>query len=247
MRPEGNEKNLLSCQGKQSDLLRVIRLVLFDIDGTLIRTGGAGIRAFEKTFAAEFSLDHGVERISFAGRTDPSIVREFFALHRVQPSDRNFERFFESYVFWLDYFIDQLRGELLPGVKQFISALQTSPNPPLIGLLTGNIQLGAEIKLRHYQVWENFVFGAFGNDHEDRDQLACVAQARGSRILGKTIAGDEILVIGDTPLDIACSRAINARMLAVASGIHSLKQLRDAQPTWVVENLASVCVEEVCG
>jgi phosphoglycolate phosphatase len=224
----------------------VIRLVLFDIDGTLIRTGGAGVRAFEKTFAVEFSLDHGVERISFAGRTDPAIVREFFALHQVQPSARNFQNFFESYVFWLDYFIGQLRGEILPGVKQFISGLRTLPNPPLTGLLTGNIQLGAEIKLRHHQLWEDFVFGAFGNDNEDRNQLACVAQQRGSRILGETVAGDEILVIGDTPLDIACSRAINARMLAVASGLHSLKQLRDAQPTWVVENLASVCVPEIC-
>ena len=238
---------MLSCQVRQSDLLRVIRLVLFDIDGTLIRTGGAGVRAFAKTFAAEFSLDQGVERIPFAGRTDPAIVREFFSLHAVQPSERNFQKFFASYVFWLDYFIDQLHGEILPGVKQFISALQTLPNPPLTGLLTGNIQLGAEIKLRHYQLWESFVFGAFGNDNEDRNQLACIAQQRGSRILGKPVAGDEILVIGDTPLDIACSRAINARMLAVASGLHSLKQLRDAQPAWVVENLTSVCVEEVCG
>jgi phosphoglycolate phosphatase-like HAD superfamily hydrolase len=238
---------LLSCQREQSNLLRVIRLVLFDIDGTLIRTGGAGVKAFERTFASEFSLDHGVERISFAGRTDPAIVREFFALHQVPPSAQNFQRFFESYVFWLDYFADQLRGEILPGVKQFMSGLQTLPNAPLTGLLTGNIQLGAEIKLRYYRLWENFVFGAFGNDHEDRNQLACIAKQRGSRILGKTLDGHEILVIGDTPLDVACSRAINARMLAVASGLHSLKQLRDEQPTWVVENLASVCVKEICG
>ena len=225
----------------------MIRLVLFDIDGTLIRTGGAGVKAFGKTFAAEFSLGHGLEQISFAGRTDPSIVREFLALHRVSPSARNFQRFFESYVFWLDYFLDQLDGEILPGVKQFMSALQTLPHTPLTGLLTGNIQLGAEIKLRHYQLWENFVFGAFGNDHEDRNQLACIAQQRGSRILGEPLAGHEILVIGDTPLDVACSKKIEAKMLAVASGIHSVKQLQDAQPTWVVENLECISAQEICG
>ena len=240
-----SEKNLLFCRSEQSDLSRVIRLVLFDIDGTLIRTGGAGVKAFEKTFAAEFSLGHGIEQISFAGRTDPAIVREFFALHRLQPSPRNFQRFFECYVFWLDYFVDQLQGEILPGVKRFMSALQTLPNVPLTGLLTGNIQLGAEIKLRHFRLWENFVFGAFGNDHDDRDQLARIAQKRGSSILGKALAGDEILVIGDTPLDIACARAIHAKMLAVATGIHSLKQLQAAQPTWIVKNLECICAEEI--
>jgi phosphoglycolate phosphatase len=224
----------------------MIRLVLFDIDGTLIRTGGAGMKAFEKTFAREFNLAQGLEGISFAGRTDPAIVREFFALHHVQPSARNFRRFFGIYVFWLEYFLNKLEGAILPGVARFIRASQALPHPPLMGLLTGNIRLGAEIKLRYYKLWEHFQFGAFGNDHEDRNQLARMAGERGSRLLNRTAAGDEILIIGDTPLDIACARAINAKMLSVASGVYSQTQLQAERPTWAVKNLDCVCAQEIC-
>lgn len=225
----------------------MIELVLFDIDGTLIRTGGAGVKAFEKTFAAEFYLHHGVERISFAGRTDPAIVREFFSLHDLDPSENNFRRFFESYVFWLDHFVGTLDGEVLPGVWQFLHAFKNLPRQPLLGLLTGNIRLGAEIKLRHYQLWEHFEFGVFADEHEDRNQLAWIARERASRLLNRTLDGEQILVIGDTPSDIACAKAIDAKVLSVASGTHSLKQLQSCQPTWAVENLRSICATEICG
>ena len=122
----------------------------------------------------------------------------------------------------------------LPGVERLIRELQTLAEAPLLGLLTGNVQLGAEIKLRHYRLWENFKFGAFGDDHENRNELAVIARQRGARRLGKDLAGEEILVIGDTPLDIACAKAVDAKVLAVASGGHSLKQLQLHQPTWAV-------------
>jgi len=224
----------------------VIRLVLFDVDGTLIRTGGAGIKAFEQTFATEFNLGNGVERLSFAGRTDVSLVREFFRLHSVAATPENFERFFDSYLFWLDHFMDKLGGSTLPGVEPLIRELQTLPNAPLLGLLTGNVQLGAEIKLRHYRLWENFEFGAFGNDHENRNQLALIARQRGARRLESDLAGEQILVIGDTTLDIACAKAIDAKILAVATGGHSLEQLRGHQPTWAVESLCEVDAKEIC-
>src|SRR5262249_50621200 len=83
-------------------LLRMVRLVLFDIDGTLIRTGGAGVKAFAKVFAAEFDATDGFERLKFSGRTDVSLVREFFSFHQIEPTQQNFKRFFERYVFWLD-------------------------------------------------------------------------------------------------------------------------------------------------
>ena len=98
----------------------------------------------------------------------------------------------------------------------------------MLGLLTGNIRLGAEIKLRHFNLWDAFQTGAFADDHEERDQIAAVARQRGSRILGTELRGDEVVVIGDTPLDIRCARAIGAKALAVATGGAKLAELETA-------------------
>ena len=101
---------------------------------------------------------------------------------------------------------------------------------PLLGLLTGNIRLGAEIKLRHFKLWDVFQTGAFGDEHEDRGQIAALALERGSRIVGAALRGDEVLVIGDTPLDIRCARSIGARALAVATGGANLGELKKHRP-----------------
>jgi len=131
----------------------MVRLVLFDIDGTLIRTGGAGVRAFAKVFTTEFGVADGFERLKFAGRTDVSLVREFFSFHEIAPTPGNFARFFERYVFWLDHLLREGKTEVCEGVLEFIRELQAAPLPPLLGLLTGNIRLGAEIKLRRAGLW----------------------------------------------------------------------------------------------
>ena len=126
----------------------MIRLALFDIDGTLVRTGGAGVKAFARVFATEFNATDGFERLKFAGRTDFGIVREFFDVHRIPATEENFRRFFERYVYWLDHILASSRTETCPGVWEFIGQLRELRPPPLLGLLTGNIRLGAEIKLR---------------------------------------------------------------------------------------------------
>jgi phosphoglycolate phosphatase-like HAD superfamily hydrolase len=123
--------------------------------------------------------------------------------------------------------------------------LKKLPNPPLVGLLTGNIRLGAEIKLRHFELWKEFETGAFADDNEDRDLIAAAARDRGRRILGKNLRDDEILVIGDTPFDIRCGRAINAKVLAVATGGATLEELKRNQPDWVVEDLTKISAETV--
>jgi phosphoglycolate phosphatase len=223
----------------------MVRLALFDIDGTLIRTGGAGVRAFAKTFATEFSAADGFERLKFAGRTDTGLVREFFGFHQIAPTPENFARFFERYVFWLDHMLRESQTAVCPGVREFLRQLQALPQPPLLGLLTGNIRLGAEIKLRHLKLWDVFQTGAFADDHEARDQIAVVAQQRGSRILGTELRGDEVLVVGDTPHDIRCGRAIGAKVLAVATGGNELEELRAHRPDWAIPDLRAITAREV--
>jgi len=225
----------------------MIRLVLFDVDGTLVRTGGAGVKAFAKVFAEEFNAVDGFEQLKFAGRTDVSLVREFFRYHNVAETPDNFARFFERYVFWLDHILAASKTEVCPGIREFIDDLKALPRPPLPGLLTGNIRLGAEIKLRHFDLWDVFETGAFADDSEDRNQIAATARERGSRILGETLRGDQVLVIGDTPFDIHCARAIGAKVLAVATGGAKLEELKRHQPDWAAKDLREVRAEEVCG
>src|SRR5438105_11376628 len=198
----------------------MVRLVLFDIDGTLIRTGGAGVKAFAKVFETEFNAVDGFERLKFAGRTDTGLVREFFGFHQIHATPQNFERFFERYSFWLDHILRDSKSDVCPGIWEFIGAVKRLARPPLLGLLTGNIRLGAEIKLRHFKLWDVFEMGAFADDHEERDQIAAIARQRASRILNEDLRGEQVLVIGDTPLDIRCARAIEAKVLAVATGGH---------------------------
>jgi phosphoglycolate phosphatase len=223
----------------------MVRLVLFDIDGTLIRTGGAGVRAFARAFESEFNLADGFERLKVPGRTDTGLVREFLGFHSIPPTPENLRRFFECYVFWLDHLLQESRTEVCAGVWEFLAELQALPRPPLLGLLTGNIRLGAEIKLRHCDLWDVFEIGAFGDEHEERDQIAEIARQRGSRILGTRLRGDEVLVVGDTPHDIRCGRAIGAKVLAVATGGARIEELRPHQPDWLIPDLRAIEVPQV--
>jgi phosphoglycolate phosphatase-like HAD superfamily hydrolase len=224
----------------------MVRVVLFDIDGTLIQSGGAGEKAFGRVCEAEFGVANGAAQLQFAGRTDPSIVRDFFQQHQIVPNPDNFQRFFDRYVFHLDHLLGELNGSVLPGVHEMIRGLNSLSTPPLIGLLTGNIRLGAQIKLSHYGLWEFFRTGGFGDDHEDRNQIAVIARERASRVFRGSLDSGEVLVIGDTPRDIECAKAINARSLAVATGKYSAAQLQRETPTWAVESLDQICVQEIC-
>ena len=225
----------------------MVRLVLFDIDGTLVRTGGAGVKAFAKVFETEFKAVDGFERLKFAGRTDTGLVREFFSYHHIPATPETFQRFYDRYVFWLEHILQHCRCEVCLGVRDFIGGLEALPQPPLLGLLTGNFRLGAEIKLRHAGLWELFVTGAFADDHEERDQIAAIARQRGCRILKEDLRDDQVLVIGDTPLDIRCARAIKAKVLATATGGYSVEELESERPDWAVRNLREVSPSEVIG
>jgi phosphoglycolate phosphatase len=225
----------------------MVHLILFDIDGTLIHTGGAGERAFREVARTVFNLTDGTKDLRFAGRTDPSIVREMFARHDVPDTAENFQKFFDAYVFWLDNFLHQIRGHVLPGVRAWIHESLTLPQPPLLGLLTGNVRLGAQIKLRHYDLWHHFSTGGFGDDNEDRCKIAAVARERASHRLNRELQGDEVLVIGDTPHDIQCGRSIGARTLAVGTGIYKCEELRKHNASWCVPSLEAIDPAAACG
>ncbi|MGA2246197.1 MAG: HAD family hydrolase [Verrucomicrobiota bacterium] len=224
----------------------MIRLVLFDIDGTLVHTGGAGTKAFSRTFSRLFGLHNGAERMKFAGRTDVSLVREFFQLHGVPESRENFRQFFESYVFFLDHIVAQSNGGECPGISDFIADLLALPQPPMLGLLTGNIRLGAEIKLRRFGLWDYFLLGGFADDHEDRNHIAVAALQRGRRVLDPHLQPQEIVVIGDTPFDVRCGRFIGAKTLAVATGGSPYAELREQSADWTVADLTQIRAREIC-
>ena len=225
----------------------MIRLVLFDIDGTLIHTSGAGEKAFARVFANLFGISNGTEKLKFAGRTDVAILRELFVRNAIEPSPENLAHFFDAYVFMLDHMLQALPGGAHPGVWHWLNELRALPHRPVVGLLTGNIRLGAEIKLRRFDLWEHFQTGAFADDSADRNEIAALAKQRGEALLGEKLRGDEVLVIGDTPNDITCARSIGARVLAVATGSCQPKDLLPLQPDWAVDNLEKISAREICG
>jgi phosphoglycolate phosphatase-like HAD superfamily hydrolase len=116
----------------------------------------------------------------------------------------------------------------------------------VLGLLTGNIRLGAELKLRRFGLWEIFQFGGFADDHEDRDHIAAAAFERAKRVLGKNLRAEEIVVIGDTQFDVRCGKFIGAKVLAVATGGATLVELKKHKPDWAVEDLTQVSAREIC-
>ena len=225
----------------------MIRLVLFDIDGTLIHTSGAGEKAFARVFANLFGIASGTENLKFAGRTDVAILREFFVRNAIEPSPENLAQFFDAYVFMLDHMLQALPGGAHPGVWNWLNELRALPHRPVVGLLTGNIRLGAEIKLRRFDLWEPFTTGAFADDSADRNEIAAAAKQRGEQLFGESLRGDEVLVIGDTPNDITCARAIGAKVLAVGTGMFRAKELLALQPDWALDNLEQMSACDICG
>ena len=215
------------------------RLLLFDIDGTLIHSAGAGVEALKCALKERFKIDDDLHDIEFAGMTDSGIVLSILNKHKIPATPENIAAFLDSYVHFLPAELPRRKGKLLPGVLELLEKLKTRKHV-VLGLLTGNVSRGAQLKLSHYGVWHFFEFGAFADDHHDRNELGEFARARAKERHGREFSADEIDVIGDTPRDIACGKALGARTIAVATGSWSREKLADHSPDVLIDDLSDV-------
>ena len=205
------------------------KLLLFDIDGTLISTGGAGGRAMARAFQDVFGFSNGLGSISMAGRTDAWIVAQMAAEHGLQYDADRFRAFHESYVRHLadEVVLPGPQKGVLAGVRPLLDTLVSHDNAYL-ALLTGNFKRGAEIKLEYFDLWRYFSTGAFGDDSHDRNGLLWKALANVEGAGGPHVRPSEVVIIGDTPLDIAVAVAGGARSLGVATGSYDVDTLLES-------------------
>jgi phosphoglycolate phosphatase-like HAD superfamily hydrolase len=213
-----------------------MKVWLFDIDGTLIASGGAGQAATFAAIGEAFGVDVTPGGIGFAGRTDRAIAADVFRVHQIPNDEANWRRFREIYLGQLQRHLLQRPGQVLAGVDDVLAKLRARHDVHL-GLLTGNIQAGAEAKLRHYRLWDHFAFGGFGDDHESRDDVAAQAVSEAVRYLRCELRPEDVYIIGDTVHDIRCARAVGARAIAVATGGTSADELACAKPDALLQDL----------
>lgn len=219
-----------------------MRLVLFDIDGTLLNSGGLGRASMQHALAEVFGSP-GNATYRYDGKTDRQIVRETMRLegHSDAHIDARLPRVTELYIDGLHAGVRSGKFNVRPhaGVPEILDALEARDDV-VLGLLTGNIADGARIKLSAAGIDPaRFRVNAFGSDHEDRPELPAIAQRRASELLGLTIAGNRLVVIGDTPADIECGRSLGARAIGVASGHYSVEELSLHNPYAALPSLAN--------
>jgi len=211
-------------------------LYLFDIDGTLVDTGGAGIAALQEAAMKVFGAE-GPE-LDLAGATDLGISAYIHSHFGAETSDGGHQLFFQVYQERLDWNLKHggFGGRVIPGAPEMLAALAERPGTTL-GLLTGNIASGAASKMRHFGLDEYFAFGAYGCDDADRNLLGPIALERAATHAGRSFTAGETWIIGDTPKDIACAHAFGARCLAVATGRFSAEELTAAGADKVTHSL----------
>jgi phosphoglycolate phosphatase-like HAD superfamily hydrolase len=216
-------------------------LYLFDIDGTILLSGGAGYRALNAIFSRRYGIDDATQGIRAGGKTDPGILREMFerSLGRGPREDETASI--------LDEYVPLLAEELpnsdafrtMPHVFEVLDYLEQKP-PVVLGIATGNVQGGARAKLEHIGLWDRFAIGGYGDDNEDRAKLVERAIERGREHAGRAFSSDEIVVVGDTPRDVAAARACGIRVVTVATGQASSDELGACDPDASFETLAEL-------
>jgi phosphoglycolate phosphatase-like HAD superfamily hydrolase len=214
-------------------------VLLFDIDGTLVLTGGAGGRAMTRAFEELYGVGNAFEGVPFNGRTDAWILSRAAAAHGID--DEAIARFKPLY---LDYLAEELhrpgpRKGVMPGVGPLLDELSRRDDVYL-ALLTGNFERGANLKLEYFDLWRYFTCGAFGDTTHDRNGLLPQALARIEVCGGPQVAPADVVIIGDTPLDVGVAIAGGARSMAVATGSHTTDELRASGADVVFQDLSDL-------
>jgi phosphoglycolate phosphatase-like HAD superfamily hydrolase len=217
-----------------------VKLILFDIDGTLIDSGGAGVRSLNLAFQDLFSIPDAFSAIAMAGKTDTQIIREGLVAWGLPPGDGVIPRVI---VIYLSHLLDEVhndRRHLKNGVIELLAALSEEADRVHLGLLTGNIERGARIKLDPFGLNAYFPFGAFGDDEEDRNKLLPVAVQRYHALYGREIDFPGCVIVGDTPRDVECAKRFGAACIAVATGPYGIDQLAQSGADRVLEDLTDL-------
>ena len=215
------------------------KLVLFDIDGTLVLTGGAGLRAMNRALEEVFGHSSGLDGIPVAGRTDWAILADAVRRLGAALDGPMLADLQHRYVANLaDEIVHRGEGRkgVMPGVREILEQLGRRDDV-LVGLLTGNFEEGARVKLAHFDLWRYFRCGAFGGDAADRNALVPVAVERARACGLPEIADADVFVIGDTPHDVMCAHAAGATAVAVATGGSSVEELRATGAAHVFQDL----------
>ena len=214
-----------------------MHICLFDIDGTLLSSGGAGKAAMEASLAEEFGVDVVRASVPYSGRTDRAIGRDLLSLHGQEATDANWRRLRDGYLRRLPEYLTRHQGKVLPGIDTLLEQLVQRPDVA-VGLLTGNVRDGARLKLGHYGLFDHFAFGGYGDHHFDRDDVAREALEIARSHLNGRVKLECCWVVGDTPLDVQCARCIGVRVAAVATGLHSCDELAAAKPDLLLTDLS---------
>jgi phosphoglycolate phosphatase-like HAD superfamily hydrolase len=213
------------------------KLLLWDIDGTLLISGGASRRALEYSINRIFSIEASLDDIDFSGRTDLSIFRQFFSKYELENNKENLQGLSELYFQQLTVELPKGEGMLCPGVLEVLEIVHQRDDL-VQGLLTGNFERSAQAKLEHFNLWHYFEFGAFGEESYDRNDLGPKALERAHDTCRYTFPSDHIFVIGDTLHDIACGKALSANTIGVATGWTKVEDLAVHNPTHLFKDLS---------
>ena len=215
-------------------------LILFDIDGTLLLSGRAGLRAMTRAFKEAFGITDAFRDQHFGGRTDSFLVSNALQAAGLPDTPEQHERFRQAYIPLLAEEIEHPgtgHKGLMPGAKELLEVLHAYDSLHL-ALLTGNYREAAEIKLQHFEIWDFFEWGAFSDDASDRNLLVPIACQRAETYDIPREAIERVIVIGDTPHDIECARVAGARSIAVATGGYTVDQLKEFGANAVLPDLS---------
>jgi phosphoglycolate phosphatase-like HAD superfamily hydrolase len=218
----------------------VARILLFDVDLTLVKTLGAGRGALDQAFSDLFGIAEPTKGILFDGRTDRAIFTEALDRHGLLDGDADgaFWHLANAYLERLPAWLRRSEGAILPGVRELLAALHETH--PGVGLATGNIRRGARAKLSHFGLWERFVGGGFGDERPVRADVVRAAIDDVAAAIGVDPDPNDTIIIGDTPLDAEAAHAAGARALCVATGSYTVGQLEDGGADWALPDLSDL-------